>query len=52
MSRVKSDGENHKTISKDREKVAKWLDSLPIFYETESVAPEHDITMEVPKCEI
>jgi len=32
-----------KTISKDREKVAKWLDLLPIFYETGSVAPEYDM---------
>lgn len=40
MSNVKSDGEK---------KVAKWLDSLPIFYEMESVAPEH---MVVTKCGI
>lgn len=30
-------------------KVAKWLDSLPILYETESIAPEQDT--EEPKCE-
>jgi hypothetical protein len=41
---VKSDDENHKTISKDKENVAKWLDSLPIFYETESVASKHGRT--------
>lgn len=50
MAQVKSDGENDKTISNNREKVAKWLDSLPILYETESVAPEQDT--EEPKCEI
>lgn len=50
MSQVKSDGENDKNISKNREKVAKWLDSLPIFYETESVAPEQNT--EEPKCAI
>ncbi|KAE9542478.1 hypothetical protein AGLY_003339 [Aphis glycines] len=50
MAQVKSDGENDKTISNNREKVEKWLDSLPILFETESVAPEQDT--EEPKCEI
>lgn len=51
MANVKSNGENHKIISKSSEKVAKWLDSLPIFYETESVVQENEVMIE-PKSAI